>query len=159
MYSLLVRVPHRIDDLHKLVEEHIKSHGGESLLRSAGQILRSADQQPDDHRTFVMVILDIYDRSTKLINGAFKDNIGFSVAMDKVCLYLSVSLFFISHFGWPVTRMCSLEFVCGRLLVIWSTRMPLRFRARILPKYRNSWLDTVIKFSRKGRCLLYKMKD
>jgi cullin 1 len=77
MYKLLCRVPNRIEDLYKLVEIHIRSHGGVAMARNALDLAK-------DPSAFVMAILEVYDRSSKLIHGAFKGDHGFATAMDKV---------------------------------------------------------------------------
>ncbi|XP_055342513.1 cullin-1-like [Paramacrobiotus metropolitanus] len=76
MYSLISRVPSLVEELHRLVETHIKSHG-------AAAVARNVDQLVGDPRAFVLTILDVYYRSLKLIQGAFKSDLGFSIAMDR----------------------------------------------------------------------------
>ncbi|GAU89044.1 hypothetical protein RvY_01640 [Ramazzottius varieornatus] len=81
IYNLLSRVPNGVDSLYKLVETHIKEFGGATLANNAEQLM-------NDPRAFVLAILEVYDRSSKLIHGAFKGDHGFSTAMDKAFEHL-----------------------------------------------------------------------
>ena len=85
MYSLLSRVPNRIDDLYKLVEKHIREHGRRALSRNTYDLTK-------DPRPFVLAILEVYDKCNKLISGAFKGDSGFTTAMDKVPTHTDVDL-------------------------------------------------------------------
>ena len=83
LYSLLSRVPSKQHGLSELVEEHIKQHAGEAISQRAVQLAT-------DPRAFVTALLDIYDRYGKLIQGAFRNEPGFTKAMDKVRIFQSL---------------------------------------------------------------------
>ncbi|XP_055348786.1 cullin-1-like isoform X2 [Paramacrobiotus metropolitanus] len=74
--NLLSRIPSRTKDLHKLLVTHITTQGGEAISSKADSLL-------NDPRAFVMLLLELYDRYLRIVNGAFKSDLEYSNAMDR----------------------------------------------------------------------------
>ncbi|XP_065053856.1 cullin-1-like [Rhopilema esculentum] len=78
MYSLVHRIPHGLDNLKELLEEHIHSEGLKALAKCV-------DTAVNDPRLYVRTILNVHTKYNNLVSTAFKNDSGFVAALDKAC--------------------------------------------------------------------------
>lgn len=78
MYSLVYRIPHGLDNLKELLEEHIHSQGLKALDK-CGDIAIS------DPKLYVTTILNVQNKYHNLVQTAFKTDTGFVASLDKAC--------------------------------------------------------------------------
>jgi len=78
MYNLVHRVPHGLENLRELLEEHIHSQGLNALDKCS-------DSAINDPRLYVRTILHVHTKYNTLVQTAFKSDAGFVAALDKAC--------------------------------------------------------------------------
>ncbi|GMR42512.1 hypothetical protein PMAYCL1PPCAC_12707, partial [Pristionchus mayeri] len=76
MYMLCERVEGGLDELRKTLEAHIQKQGLNALEKVK-------EQATNDPKTFVLTLLEVHTRYSKLVNGAFQNESGFVQALDK----------------------------------------------------------------------------
>ncbi|KAF8358863.1 cul-1, partial [Pristionchus pacificus] len=76
MYMLCERVEGGLDELRKALEEHIRKQGLNALEKVK-------DQAHNDPKCFVQTLLEVHNRYSNLVSGAFQNESGFVQALDK----------------------------------------------------------------------------
>eukprot|EP00794_Sanderia_malayensis_P003072 gene3072-3536_t len=78
MYNLVYRIPHGLDNLKELLEEHIHSQGLKALDMCG-------DSAISDPKLYVTTVLNVQKKYHSLVQTAFKNDSGFVAALDKAC--------------------------------------------------------------------------
>lgn len=76
MYNLCEHVEGAFDRLREILEKHVESKGRVAIQRVATTAIQ-------DPRQYMNVILEVHNRYSQLVCGAFRSDPGFVQAMDK----------------------------------------------------------------------------
>ncbi|ALC42737.1 CG11261 [Drosophila busckii] len=79
MYSLVSLTPKNLDQLKKILEEHILQQGTEAIEKCC------TSEAANDPKTYVQTILDTHKKYNALVLTAFDNDNGFVAALDKAC--------------------------------------------------------------------------
>ncbi|KAH8407576.1 hypothetical protein KR222_007446 [Zaprionus bogoriensis] len=80
MYSLVALSPKNLDQLKKILEDHILRQGTEAIEKCC-----TNDPAANDPKTYVQTILDTHKKYNALVLTAFDNDNGFVAALDKAC--------------------------------------------------------------------------
>lgn len=80
MYSLVALSPKNLDQLKKILEDHILQQGTEAIEKCC-----TNDPAANDPKTYVQTILDTHKKYNALVLTAFDNDNGFVAALDKAC--------------------------------------------------------------------------
>lgn len=80
MYSLVSLSPKNLDQLKKILEDHILQQGTEAIEKCC-----TNDPAANDPKTYVQTILDTHKKYNALVLTAFDNDNGFVAALDKAC--------------------------------------------------------------------------
>lgn len=78
MYALVSRIPNGLNDLKKILEQHIHQKGMEAIAKCD-------DAASSDPKVYVQTILEVHKKYNGLVCEAFKNDSGFVAALDKAC--------------------------------------------------------------------------
>lgn len=78
MYALVSRIPNGLNDLKKILEQHIHQKGMEAIAKCD-------DAASSDPKVYVQTILEVHRKYNGLVIEAFKNDSGFVAALDKAC--------------------------------------------------------------------------
>jgi len=78
MYQLVNRVPNGLDELKKLLEQHIAEQGRDAIERCGDAAL-------NDPKLYVSTILEVHKKYSQLTSISFSNDPGFVAALDKAC--------------------------------------------------------------------------
>ncbi|EDW01193.1 cullin homolog 1 [Drosophila grimshawi] len=79
MYSLVALSPKNLDQLKKILEDHILQQGTEAIEKCC------TSDAANDPKTYVQTILDTHKKYNALVLTAFDNDNGFVAALDKAC--------------------------------------------------------------------------
>lgn len=78
MYALVSRIPNGLNDLKKILEQHIHQKGMDAIAKCD-------DAASSDPKVYVQTILEVHKKYNGLVCEAFKNDSGFVAALDKAC--------------------------------------------------------------------------
>ncbi|XP_034479548.1 cullin homolog 1 [Drosophila innubila] len=79
MYSLVALSPKNLDQLKKILEDHILQQGTEAIEKCC------TSDAANDPKTYVQTILDTHKKYNALVLTAFDNDNGFVASLDKAC--------------------------------------------------------------------------
>ncbi|KAH8372219.1 hypothetical protein KR093_010601 [Drosophila rubida] len=79
MYSLVALSPKNLDQLKKILEDHILQQGTEAIEKCC------TSDAANDPKTYVQTILDAHKKYNALVLTAFDNDNGFVASLDKAC--------------------------------------------------------------------------